>query len=161
MGGICQEIYTRVGIRNTPKKIRFRVGIQNGGQGKVMRGPAQNFQDLIIWQKAHQFVLDIYSFTSRFPKSELYCLTSQLRRAAISVPANIAEGFKKKGKADKARFLNIARASLEEAHYYLILANDLRYADSSQLLKQLHEVGKLLDSYSYTILNDINYTKTS
>ena len=73
-------------------------------------------------------------------------------RAAISVPANIAEGFKKKGKADKARFLNIAQGSLEECRYYFILANDLNYGDSSKLLFQLDEASKLLDSYSRTIL---------
>jgi len=118
-----------------------------------MRKPARSFQDLIVWQKAHQFVLDIYCSTSKYPKSEVYCLTSQLRRAVISVPANIAEGFKKKGKADKARYLNIAQGSLEESRYYLILANDLGYGDSSILMLQLEEVSKLLEAYSSSILN--------
>jgi four helix bundle protein len=66
--------------------------------------PARTFQDLIVWQKAHQFVLSVYRLTEGFPRREIYGLTSQLRRAAISVPANIAEGFRKRGKADKARF---------------------------------------------------------
>jgi len=118
-----------------------------------MKAPARNFQDLIIWQKAHQFVLNVYSFTSNFPSPEIYGLTSQFRRAAISVPANIAEGFKKKGRADKARFLNIAQGSLEESRYYLILANDLKYGDSSELLMRLDEVSKLLDAYSSSIIN--------
>jgi four helix bundle protein len=74
--------------------------------------PAKTFQDLIVWQKAHQFVLGSYRFTESFPKSELYGLVSQLRRAAVSIPANIAEGFKKRGKADKARFMNVAQGSL-------------------------------------------------
>ena len=75
---------------------------------------AKCFQDLIVWQKSHQFVLTVYALSEGFPNKETFGLTSQLRRAAISVPANIAEGFKKKSKADKARFMNIAQGSLEE-----------------------------------------------
>ncbi|MBD2168896.1 four helix bundle protein [Tolypothrix sp. FACHB-123] len=82
-----------------------------------MRQPARTFQDLIVWKKAHQFVLAVYKLTSQFPKSEIYGLSSQFRRAAISIPANIAEGFKKKGTADKVRFMNIAQGSLEECRY--------------------------------------------
>jgi four helix bundle protein len=81
--------------------------------------PAKTFQDLIVWQKAHTLVLGIYRASSGFPRSETYGLVSQIRRAAISIPANIAEGFKKRGRADKARFMNIAQASLKEARYYL------------------------------------------
>jgi four helix bundle protein len=117
-----------------------------------MRKPAKNFEELIVWQKAHQFVLSIYKVTREFPQSEIYGLTSQLRRSAVSVPANIAEGFKKKGKADKVRYLNIAQASLEESRYYLILTNDLKYTDSSQPMLQLVEVSKLLEAYSRSIL---------
>ncbi len=116
------------------------------------RPPARCFEDLIVWQKAHQFVLTVYRFTESFPKAELYGLTSQLRRAAVSIPANIAEGFKKKGKADKARFMNIAQGSLEESRYYLILSRDLGYGDSSGLNSQLEEVSKLLEAYSSAIL---------
>ena len=117
-----------------------------------MRKPARSFQDLIVWQKAHQFVLSVYRFTHNFPKEELYCLTSQLRRSAISIPANIAEGFKKKGKADKNRYFNIAQGSLEESRYYLILANELGYGNSSNLLSLIQEVSKLLEAYSNSIL---------
>ena len=85
-----------------------------------MQGNAKTFEDLIVWQKAHQFVLEIYKLTSDFPGYELYGLTSQMRRAAVSIAANIAEGFGKRGKADKVRFLNIAQGSLEESRYYLI-----------------------------------------
>lgn len=95
--------------------------------------PARRFQDLIVWQKAHAFVLEVYRMSAVFPKEEIYGLTSQLRRAAVSVPANIAEGFMKQSKADKARFLNIAQGSLEEAGYYLILADDLGYAQTQEL----------------------------
>lgn len=75
------------------------------------RKPVKSFQELVVWQKAHELVLSIYRFSKDFPKSEMYGLTSQIRRAAISVPANIAEGFKKRGKADKCRFMNIAQGS--------------------------------------------------
>ena len=118
-----------------------------------MREPARSFQDLIVWQKAHQFVLSAYRFTKEFPKEEMYGLTSQFRRSAVSIPANITEGFKKRGKADKVRYLNIAQGSLEESRYYLILSKDLGYGDSSELLTLLAEVSKLLESYSMSILN--------
>ncbi|BAZ02785.1 S23 ribosomal protein [Tolypothrix tenuis PCC 7101] len=117
-----------------------------------MRQPARTFQDLIVWKKAHQFVLAVYKLTSQFPKSEIYGLTSQFRRAAVSIPANIAEGFKKKGAADKARFMNTAQGSLEECRYYLILTKDLGYDDTSELMLQLEEVSKLLTSYANSIL---------
>jgi four helix bundle protein len=78
----------------------------------MKREPAKSFEDLIVWQKAHALVLAIYRMSDVLPKNEQYGLTSQLRRAAISVPANIAEGFKKRTKVDKARFMNIAQGSL-------------------------------------------------
>ena len=113
--------------------------------------PAKSFRDLIVWQKAHQFVLSVYRFSRSFPASETYGLTSQLRRAAVSVAANIAEGFKRRTLADKVRFLNMAQSSLEECRYYLILAPDLDYGDSTGLMLHLEEVSKLLDSYARKI----------
>jgi len=113
---------------------------------------SRSFRDLIVWQKAHQFVLSVYRYTRRFPREEIYSLTSQFRRAAVSTPANIAEGFKKRSKSDKARFMNISQASLEECRYYLILAEDLGYGDNSQVMSQLEEVSKLLEGYSRAIL---------
>lgn len=118
----------------------------------MQRTPARTFEDLVVWQKAHQFVLSVYRLTDGFPKSELYGLTSQLRRAAVSIPANIAEGFKKKGKADKARFMNIAQGSLEECRYYLILARDLKYGEVVTLQSQLEEASKLLEAYTSAIV---------
>ncbi|HIK31707.1 MAG TPA: four helix bundle protein [Oscillatoriales cyanobacterium M59_W2019_021] len=109
---------------------------------REIRQPARSFQDLIVWQKAHQLVLEIYRLSHEFPNTEIYGLTSQLRRAAVSVPDNIAEGFKKKTPADKLRFFNIAEASLEECRYYLILVNDLKYGDSKPLMEQLEEVSR-------------------
>ena len=87
-----------------------------------MNKPARSFRDLVVWQKAHQFVLEIYRLSRSFPDDERFGLTSQLRRAAVSVPANIAEGFPKRSVSDKTRFFNIAQGSLEEVHYYLLLA---------------------------------------
>jgi four helix bundle protein len=115
--------------------------------------PAQSFKDLIVWQKAHQFVLDIYKMTEIFPKTEVYGLTSQLRRAAISIAANIAEGFRKRTDKDKARFYNIAQGSLEECHYYLILSQDLKYSETEGLISNLMEVSKMLKAYRKKILN--------
>ena len=112
---------------------------------------SRTFEDVAVWRKAHVWVLAIYKFTEAFPKHELFGLTSQLRRAAVSVPANFAEGFKKRGLADKIRFYNIAQGSLEECRYYLILARDLGYGDSSLLIIALEEISKMLDSYSCSI----------
>jgi four helix bundle protein len=122
----------------------------------MKRAPAKCFEDLIVWQKAHQFVLSAYHISENFPKAETYNLTSQLRRAAISIPANIAEGFKKRTKTEKARFMNIAQGSLEECRYYLILIRDLKYGDSTGLLVQLEEVSKILDAYASAILTPVS-----
>ena len=119
----------------------------------MKRPPAKNFQDLVVWQKAHQFVLSVYRYSESFPKNEIYGLTSQLRRSAVSIPANIAEGFKKKTRPDKARYLNIAQGSLEESRYYLILSKDLNYGENPLLKNQLEEVSKLLQAYLSSILN--------
>lgn len=98
---------------------------------------SKTFEDLVVWKKAHQWVLEIYRFTEYFPKQEQFSLTSQMRRAAISIPANIAEGFKKKSRPDKARFYNIAQGSIEESRYYLILAEDIGYGDTKVLLGRI------------------------
>ena len=92
----------------------------------------KTFKELIVWQKAHAFVLKVYSFSESFPKSELYGLTSQFRRAAVSVAANIAEGYAKKSPADKLRFFNISQGSSEECSYYVILSKDLGYITEAQ-----------------------------
>lgn len=117
----------------------------------MKREPTRTFRDLIVWRKAHEFVLFVYRFTSDFPKDERFGLTSQFRRAAVSVPANVAEGFKKRGRSDKVRFMNISQGSLEECRYYLILAEDLGYGDPKSLMSQLEEVSKLLEGYSRAI----------
>ncbi len=114
--------------------------------------PAKTFRDLLVWRKAHQFVLAVYQYTRAFPTRETYGLSSQMRRAAVSVAANIAEGFRKRGKADKARFMNTAEGSIEESRYYLILAQDLGYGDTEKLMNHLEEVSRLLNAYTRAIL---------
>jgi len=114
---------------------------------------AKSFEDLVVWQRAHTFVLGVYEATQKFPREEIYGLTSQFRRAAVSVPANIAEGFEKRGKADKAKFMNIAQGSLAECRYYLILARDLGYLNPDSLFTQEAEVRDLLDKYHAAIAN--------
>ena len=117
-----------------------------------MRGPAKTFEDLLVWQKAHLFVLAVYRLSRAFPKHETYGLSSQFRRAAVSIAANIAEGFRKRGKLDKIRYLNIAQGSAEECRYYLILTRDLGYSDVSESNLLFQEVSKLLEAYSRGIL---------
>ena len=90
--------------------------------------PARRFQDMVVWRKAHEFVLAVYAFTASFPKQETYGLSLQMRRAAVSIPSNIAEGFRRRGRADKARFMNVADGSMEECRYFLILTGDLARA---------------------------------
>jgi len=116
---------------------------------------AGRFEELEVWQKAHRWVLDVYKLTRGFPKEELFVLTAQLRRAAISVPSNICEGFRKRSKADKVHSYNIAQNSLEEARYQLILARDLSYGSCKPVLELLDEVARMLDSYVRTILGDM------
>jgi four helix bundle protein len=98
----------------------------------------QDFKKLNVWGKAHHLVLEIYHSTAKFPKDELFGLTSQIRRASVSIPANIAEGCGKEGKADFSRYLQIAIGSASELEYYLVLSYDL----------------KLLDKENYEDLND-------
>jgi four helix bundle protein len=116
------------------------------------RQPAQKFQDLVVWQKSHLLTLRVYRLTAAFPKHELYGLTSQMRRAAVSVPANIAEGFKKRGRPDKARVMNIAQSSLEELRYYFILSRDLAYLAEGEQSNDVDEVARLLGAYTSALL---------
>ncbi len=122
-----------------------------------MSEPAKTFKDLVVWQKAHEFVLGVYKYSGSFPKAELYGLTSQFRRSAVSIAANIAEGFKKRGQKDKLRFLNMAQGSLEECRYYLILAKDLGYGNTKTLNVKLQDVSKLINAYSKAILNSESF----
>ena len=124
-----------------------------------MRTKTNNFEDLDMWKNAHQFVLTVYKLTNQFPKEELFGLTSQFRRAAISIPANIAEGYKKRGIKDKLRFYNISEGSGEECRYYLILSKDLGYislGDFEKYNSLLTSVSKQLSAYSNAIERNSN-----
>lgn len=106
---------------------------------------AERFEDLEVWKKAHQLVLETYKITRAFPVEEKFGLVSQMRRAAVSIPANIAEGFKKRTLKDKSHFYNISQGSLEELRYYLILSVDLGYSkDNKDLISLSEEVGRML-----------------
>ena len=109
-------------------------------------GDFSSFRQLNVWQEAHKLVLMVYQVTDRFPSEEKFGLVSQMRRAAVSVPANIAEGYKRRGIQDKIRFYNTSEGSLEELKYFFILSKDLNYlSDNSNLLNQAETVGRLLN----------------
>ena len=123
----------------------------------LSRMQTKRFQDLVAWQKAHTFVLAVYQLSSHLPAHERFGLCSQFQRAAVSIPANIAEGYRKLGIADKLRFLNIAQGSLEECRYYVLLSKDLGYIDSNTyetMAIQIEEVSKVLNGYCRGILNN-------
>ncbi len=120
------------------------------------RPPAKSFRDLLVWQRGHEFVLAVYDFTKTFPARETYGLASQLRRAAVSVPANIAEGFRKRGRSDKARFMNTVEGSIEECRYYLILRQDLGYGKTEKLMSLLEETSRLLGAYARALLSPVS-----
>ena len=116
-----------------------------------------SFENLIVWQRAHQFVLQVYKSTRNYPQDERFGLSSQFRRAAVSITANIAEGYKKLSKADKLRFFNIAQGSLEECRNYVILSYDLGYSDketNEMMRNNIEEVSKLLNAYCASIVEN-------
>jgi four helix bundle protein len=109
-------------------------------------GRIQHFRQLDVWQEAHKLVLMVYEVTKAFPHDERFGLVSQMRRAAVSIPANIAEGFKRHGIRDKIRFYNTSEGSLEELKYFFILTEDLCYVASNEdLMAQSRTVGRLLN----------------
>lgn len=123
----------------------------------MIYSPTYSFENLMVWQKAHAFVLLAYRITRHFPDDERFGLTSQFRRAAVSIEANIAEGYKKIGKADKLRFFNTAQGSLEECRDYHILSRDLDYlydGEFQQLHIALEETSLLLNSYCKAIIDN-------
>ena len=111
------------------------------------RLPAKSFEDLIVWQKAHEAVLFVYKLTKKFPSDEKFGLSSQFRRATISIAANISEGFAKKTSPEKIRYLNISQGSLEECKYFVILSRDLGYGSDKYLDELFIEIGKMLNGY--------------
>lgn len=119
-----------------------------------MNEAAKTFEDLKVWKKSHELVLDIYRTTRQFPKDETFALTSQIRRAAVSTPSNIVEGFNRRGKADKLKFYNYSEASVEEVRYQLLLAHDLEYADTRALQDDCREVYRMITAYAGAIRKD-------
>jgi four helix bundle protein len=110
----------------------------------------KTFKEIIVWQKAHQLVLEIYNITKSFPKFEEFALANQMRRCAVSIPSNIAEGFKRKSLRESLYFYNIADGSLEELKYQLLLSKDLGYINKktyNKLIQLTEEVGKLLHGW--------------
>lgn len=109
-----------------------------------------NFKDLKIWEKSHQLTLQVYKLTRELPKSETFGIISQIQRASSSVPANIVEGFGRKGKNEFIQFLYQAKGSLVETQYFLILVKDLNYANQTSidiLIEQYEELAKMLNSF--------------
>jgi four helix bundle protein len=121
--------------------------------------PTVSYNELLVWQKANELATLVYKVTSKYPKHEQYGLTSQIRRASASVSANIAEGYKRFGKNEKVRFLNIAESSLTEVSSYIQLAKNLGYPESTNIELLVTSVGKLLTAYKMAILRDINRSK--
>ena len=116
-----------------------------------------SFKDIKAWQFAHQFVIDVYKTVKVFPEEERYALSSQFRRAAVSIPANIAEGYKRLSKPEKLRFMNISQGSLEECRYYILLSKDLGYITSvthDYLNDEIEKVSWYLNAYCQGIINN-------
>ena len=110
----------------------------------------RDFRELKVWEKAHQLTLEIYKATQEFPKYELYGLTSQIRRACVSIPANIAEGCGRSGDAEFARFLQIAMGSANELEYHILLGQDLEFIEGptyERLANDVTEVKRMLASF--------------
>ena len=110
----------------------------------------QDFKKLTVWEKGHRLTLAVYKATARFPKHELYGLTSQIRRASASIPANIAEGCGRSGRAELGRFLQVAMGSASELEYHLLLAHDLALLDGPEyrlLESQVVEVKRMLSAF--------------
>ena len=114
------------------------------------------FEDVIAWQKARVFINHVYRVTKNFPVEEKFGLTSQFQRAAVSIAANIAEGYKRMGKDDKLRFYNYSQGSLEECRCYIYLSSDFNYItadEANKFIEEIEETSKILNSYLVSIKN--------
>lgn len=114
----------------------------------------RDFQKIQVWERAHQFALQVYKITSTFPKEEIYGLTSQMRRAAASIPSNLAEGSGRDTQAELARFVHIAGGSASELEYQLILAHDLGYINSETYPKldlEINEIKRMLNGFEKAV----------
>ena len=114
----------------------------------------KSFKDMKVWNKAYELVLKVYKVTKEFPREEKFGITQQMRRAVISIIANIAEGNKRKSDKDFGHFLNISEGSLEEVKCYLILSKDLGYLDENNYQKLFdlsEEIGRMLQGFIKTL----------
>jgi len=113
----------------------------------LLEAQVKNFRDMVVWQRSHELTLAIYRATQRFPKEELYGLTSQLRRSSSSIPCNIAEGCGRRGNGEFHKFLQIATGSASEVEYQLLLSRELGYmsdVEYGKLSREIVEVKKML-----------------
>jgi four helix bundle protein len=125
------------------------LGLVLGNPNKEKRKMLNSYRELLVWQKAIDLAIETYSFTEVFPRTEIYGLTSQLRRASVSVPSNIAEGYGRGSRKEYLQFLCVAQGSLKELETQTILADRLRYASeaaAARVLEQSEVVGKMLGS---------------
>jgi four helix bundle protein len=118
----------------------------------------QNYKELRVWEKAHFFTLKVYEMSKFFPREEIYSLTNQLRRAASSIPANIAEGCGKNSQTELAHFLNVALGSANEAEYFLLLSRDLKYLIEEKFLElneNINEINAMLIALIAKVRNEL------
>lgn len=107
----------------------------------------RDYTKLLIWQKGHSIVKAIYKKSAGFPKEEVYGITSQLRRAAVSICANIVEGYGRTSLKEKKRFMDISNGSLEETHYLMFLSSDLGYAEFENEMDELRQLARMMQAY--------------
>jgi four helix bundle protein len=110
----------------------------------------QDYRKLVVWERSHRYVLSIYNITNKFPEQERYGLTNQIHRAAVSIPANIAEGCGRGSNAELKRYLYISMGSGSEVDYYLLLVRDLKWiedAEYQQLSSELDSIRRMLNAF--------------
>ncbi|MBN1454516.1 MAG: four helix bundle protein [Anaerolineales bacterium] len=123
----------------------------------------RDFRKIQVWERAHRFTLQVYKITSSFPKDELYGLTSQMRRAAVSIPSNLAEGCGRDTQAELARFVHIAGGSASELEYQLILAHDLGYIGDElypELNSEINEIKRMLNGFEKAVQTNVKNLKS-
>lgn len=131
-----------------------RISKKKKGHAIIM-SDIKSYRDLIVWQKSMQLVTDIYKATSSFPTSELYALTSQLRRCAVSIPSNIAEGYGRNSTGDYKRFLQVAAGSIFELQTQIEIATNLKYL-STETFNTLFNASKEIELMLLSIIRKIN-----
>lgn len=122
---------------------------------------SKTFREVMAWKRAHEFVLAFYKTKPMFPDDEKFALVPQFQRAAVSIAANIAEGYRKLSKADKLRFFNIAQGSLEECRYYIILSHDVGYYNkevANDMWAKIEEASTVLNAYCKAVKEDKGIT---